>query len=64
MISFREFQVMFKNNENQESKNKIFLDLTDRTINTPIEFSLHKKLIHKEITATNTSCDFYVIKRK
>lgn len=60
MISFREFQVMFKNNQNQASKNKIFLDLTDRTINTPIELWLHKKLIHKEITATNTSCDFYV----
>jgi hypothetical protein len=51
MISFRQFQVMFKNNQNQASKNKIFLDLTDRTINTPIELSLHKKLIHKEITA-------------
>ncbi len=45
MISFRQFQVMFKNSQNQEPKNKIYFDLTDRTINTKVKLSLHKDLI-------------------
>lgn len=52
MISFRQFQVMFKNSQNQEPKNINRVDLVDRPINTPIELSLHKKLIQKEIDPT------------